>query len=73
MVPRDGDTEAPDTLDDKLVLQFRDGMAALELFFELKAPLLVSDRVSKLALVICAFTDASGLGFGDTFLFDEDI
>jgi hypothetical protein len=24
-------------------------------------------------MVIYAFTDASGLGFGDTFLFDDDI
>jgi hypothetical protein len=73
MFTRDGDSEAPATLDDKSVLHFKDDMAALEMFFELKAPPFVSDRVSKLALVIYAFTDASSLGFGDTFLFDDDI
>ena len=73
MMSRDGDDEAPDTLNDTAVLRFEDDLSALEMFFQLEAPPLVSDRVSKLALVIYAFTDASGLGFGDTFLFDSDI
>jgi hypothetical protein len=44
-----------------------------EKFFEIKEPPLVSDRVLRMMLVIYAFTYASGLGFGDTFLFDKDI
>jgi hypothetical protein len=73
MLSQDGDAEAPTTLFSDSVLRFTDDLGALELFFEIENPPLVSDRVSKLALVIYAFTDASGLGFGDTFLFDEDI
>jgi hypothetical protein len=69
MVARDGNEEAPEVLfsDER----FSDNLIALESFFEIKP--LVLDRVSWLALVVYAFTDASGLGFGDTFLFDDDI
>jgi hypothetical protein len=68
-----GSKEAPSTVYSEEVLRFEDDLTALELFFDLEEPPLVSDRVSKLALVVYAFTDASGLGFGDTFLFDDDI
>jgi hypothetical protein len=74
MMSWDGDEDkAPDTLDNTAVLHFEDDLSALEMFFQLAAPPLVSDRVSKLAPVIYAFKDASGLGFGDIFLFDSDI
>jgi hypothetical protein len=73
MMYQDGMDEAPDTLFSEAVLWFEDDLKALEMFFEIEEPPLVSDRVSRLMLVIYAFTDASGLGFGDTFLFDDDI
>jgi hypothetical protein len=73
LMTRDGDDKAPAILLSDSVLRFEDDLKALEGFFEIEDPPLVSDRVSKLAMVVYAFTDASGLGFGDTFLFDDDI
>jgi hypothetical protein len=73
MISREGNEEAPTTLFSNSVLYFSDNLVALELFFETEDPPLVSDQVSKLALVIYTFTEASDLGFGDTFLFDKEI
>jgi hypothetical protein len=73
MLSRDGETTAPSTLFSSSVLQLADDLAALKMLFEIKEPPLVSDRVSRLALVVYRFTDASGLGFGDTFIFEDNI
>jgi hypothetical protein len=55
------------------VLYFPDDLGVLEMFFRIKEPPLVSDRVSQLMMVVYTFTDALGLGFGKTFLLDDDI
>jgi hypothetical protein len=73
MIEQEENDEAPDTLFSKSVKRFSDDLIALEMFFRIDEPPLVSDRVSQQTMVVYAFTDASGLGFGDTFLFDDDI
>jgi hypothetical protein len=73
MMEQEENDEAPDTIFSKSVERFADDLCALEMFFRIDEPPLVSDRVSRLLMVVYAFTDASGLGFGDTFLFDNDI
>jgi hypothetical protein len=73
MLFRDEENTAPERLFSSSVLRFADNLETLEQFFEIKAPPVVSDSVSRLAFVIYAFTDASGLGFRDTFLFDQGI
>jgi hypothetical protein len=61
--------EAPEIVFDTLVKSFPDDLAALDK----DTPPVISDRVSRILTVIYAFTDASGLGFGDTFLIKGNI
>jgi hypothetical protein len=73
MMNQEENNDAPDRLFSDAVDGFPDDLRALKSFFHIEEPPLVSDRVSRLMLVVYAFTDASGLGFGDTFLFNEEI
>jgi hypothetical protein len=73
MMDQEKDDDTPDTLFSRSVERFPDDLIALETFFRIDEAPLVSDRVSRLMMVVYAFTDASGLGLGDTFLFDDDI
>jgi hypothetical protein len=73
MMSRSTIGEAPSLVFDTLVKRFRDDLAALELLMDKDTPPIISDRVSRILTVIYAFTDASGLGFGDTFLSMEGL
>jgi hypothetical protein len=73
LMARSSEDEPPELLFAENVERFQDDLAALEQFFEIEEAPLVVDRVSRLVMVVYGFTDASGLGFGDTFLFDDKI
>jgi hypothetical protein len=68
MIARSSGDEPPDSVFDTLVTRFRDDLAALKRLLDKETPPIISDRVTHILTVIYAFTDASGLGFGDTFL-----
>jgi hypothetical protein len=73
MMGRSSGDEAPDLVFDTLVTRFPDDLTALELLLAKETPPVITDMVSRVLTVIYAFTDASGLGFGDTFLIKGDI
>jgi hypothetical protein len=73
MMSRSSGGEAPGIVYDTFVKRFRDDLAALEMLLDKDTPPVISDRVSRILTVIYAFTDASGLGFGDTFLINGNI
>jgi hypothetical protein len=73
MMSRSSDDEPPQLVFDTLVTRFKGDLAALELLFSKETPLVITDRVSRVLTIIYAFTGASGLGFGDTFLIKGDI
>jgi hypothetical protein len=73
MMSRTTEGEAPDLVFDSLVTRFHDDLEAMELLLSKDSPPIITDRVSRVLLVIYAFTDASGLGFGDTFLMRGNI
>jgi hypothetical protein len=73
LISRSSDDEAPILVFDTLVERFKDDLSALERLLSKEDPPIITDRVSRILTVIYAFTDASGLGFGDTFLIEGDI
>jgi hypothetical protein len=73
MMGRSSGDEAPELIFDTLVTRFEDDLVALELLLDKDTPPVITDMVSRVLTVIYAFTDASGLGFGDTFLIKGDI
>jgi hypothetical protein len=73
MIARSSGDEPPSLVFDALVTRFRDDLVALERLLDKETPPIITDRVTRILAVIYAFTDASGLGFGDTFLMNGDI
>jgi hypothetical protein len=73
MMSRSSEDEPPQLVFDTLATRFKGDLAALELLFSKGTPPVITDRVSRVLTIIYAFTDASGLGFGDTFLIKGDI
>jgi hypothetical protein len=68
MIARSTGGDAPAMVFDAKVTRFLDDLEAMERLMAMDTPPIISDRVSRILSVIFAFTDASGLGFGDTFL-----
>jgi hypothetical protein len=73
MIARSSGGDPPSLVYDSLVSRFQDDLAAMERLFAIATPPIISDRVTRFLTVIYAFTDASGLGFGDTFLIKGNI
>jgi hypothetical protein len=73
LIARSSDNKAPALVFDTLVGCFKDDLAALERLLSKETPPIITDRVSCILTVVYTFTDASGLGFGDTFLIEGDI